>query len=103
MTFTEESVLRGSLRIILYDAMERFILEHVVPEIEKTFVKADKEALLIKAEVIADRAVSRAIQEIEKNNFNSLEQLEDDPDLVDSLMTNIQKDMIADAESIQEN
>jgi len=103
MTFTGESVLRGTLRIILYGAMERFISDHVVPEIEKNSVKADKEALLIKAEVIVDKAVSRAIQEIEKNNFDSLEQLENEPELVDRLMTTIQNDMITDAESLQEN
>ena len=103
MTFRGEVILRGTLRTILYGAMERFVSDHVVPEIEKNSVKANKDALLIKAEGIVDRAVSRAIREIKRHNFNSLDELEEQPELVTDLMDKIQQDMISDAESLQEN
>jgi len=102
MTLRGVSVLRITLRITLYAAIERFISDYVVPEIEKNSVKADKEALLKKGEEIVDNAVNRAIKELEKN-FNSLEELEENPELVDDLMSKVQQDMITDAESLQEN
>ena len=103
MTLRGESILRATLRITLYAAIERFISDHVVPEIEKTSVKVDKRKLLKKAEEVVDKSVDRTINELKRNNFNSLEELEKKPALVGRLMRKIQKDMINDAESLQKN
>ena len=100
MTFRGELVLRGTLKISLYAAIERFISDHVVPEIEKNSVKVAKVELLKKGEDIVDRAVDRAIRELERNGFKSLEELEENPTLVEKLMNKIQNDMISDAESL---
>jgi len=99
MTLLGVRVLRSTLRISLYAAIERFISDHVVPEIEKNSVKADKVALLKKGEEVVDKAVNQAIKELEKN-FDSLEEVEGNPELVDELMSKVQQDMIRDAESL---
>ena len=103
MTRRGERVLRRVLKTTFYLAMEIFISDHVVPEIERNSVQVDRDELLIRGEEIIDRAVNRAITELEYHHITSLDELEDDPQLVESLMDKIQQDMISDAQSLQEN
>jgi len=103
MAIRGERFLRRSLQTTLYAAIERFISDHVVPEIERGSVRADKDALLIKAEDIIDRAISRFFRDLENHNINSIEELDDVPELVENLMDRIQQDLIGNAEDLQED
>jgi len=96
MTIKGERFLRTVLRETLYGAIERFVSDHLVPEIETSSGQADRDALLIEAEEIIDRAISRAFRELENQNINSIEEIDDVSELVENLMNRIQQDMTRD-------
>lgn len=101
MTIKGEAGLRNILRTSLYGLIEIFISENVTPELEKNGVKANKDALLTKSADIVERAVSKIIKELEKIGVSSVDELNENPEAVASLMNKIQEELIEDAKSLQ--
>ena len=100
MTSKDESILRSTIKQVIYGALERFVSDHVTVELEKNSVRLDRESLLEQSEKIVDQTVNKAIKELKKNGFTSLEDVDDNPEVVDNLLTKLQEEIITNAQPV---